>query len=157
MMRNMYLLLFINKCCKLGSSDVVCLLGAEGTQRMKAPSSNVSSAPASAQSMVESSVAKSASTETSQYHKTDPASSSAHIHASLPRPIRPTQVEPSTPDHSSSTTARQAKPVPLMQVQPQHQATALRPPMNNAAQAPRRFLLTVISCFAVLAVCSMWV
>jgi len=58
-------------------------------------------------------------------------------------PIRPTQVEPSTPDvHSASPAGKQSRP---KQPQQQQQPHALfRPPVHNVPQARRSSLIFVI-------------
>lgn len=127
---------------------LLCLLGAEETQRMKTVASSMPSAAAGAKSVVgvdhskhdtETSVTKSASSLPSKPHQAG-AGSSAHVHASFPRPIRPTQVEPSAPDLQSSSLAAKPRPLMQLQLQPQQQAP-YRPPIHNAPQARRSALI----------------
>jgi len=104
---------------------------------MKSENSNVPSSSADAKpnrqpSETETSVAKSAGVPSSIHHRSGIAVSS---HAQLPgtvfqRPIRPTQVEPSTPDlHKRAQQSQQPKP-------------PYRPPVYNVAQPRRLPLIT---------------
>jgi len=126
---------------------MLCLLGAEETQRMKTVASSMPSAAAGAKSAVgadhskhitATSVTKSASSLPSKPPQAS-AGSSAHVHASFQRPIRPTQVEPSASDLQSSSSAAKPRPLMQLQLQPQQQAP-YRPPMHNAPQARRSAL-----------------